>query len=183
MNLRAFLAVELDARIRAAIAAFAASLGLSGVRWVPAENLHVTMRFLGDVPAAEVHRIARDLETELAGLAPFAVALRGAGVFPPHGAPRVLWVGLDAGRESMAVLASRADAALARWGLPPENRSFTPHVTIGRFRSGRAPRVEVACEFDAGELWVDGVTLFESRLGGRAPEYLELARIRFDAVR
>lgn len=105
-----------------------------GVRWVPPDRFHITLRFLGDVPERMVSGLTGAADT-LAPESPFRVEVRGTGVFP-HGEPaRVYWVGITAA--PVVRIRRLLDAALAREGMARERRVFKPHLTVGRARPGR----------------------------------------------
>lgn len=182
--MRLFVAIELDDTARDAIhqaqRRIATALGPDArmLRFVRAEHLHVTLLFLGEVAQARMPSLLEALRPPLA-LAPFTLTFGGVGVFPSRGAPRALWLGLSTG--AAAVTALRGLVA-ARVGVPAAGHeggpSFTPHVTLGRWRrSGlrhrlALPRVEEA----TASVGVASVTLFESRLSTSGPAYTALLR-------
>ncbi len=114
--------------------------GVQGVRWVPSDQIHLTIRFIGQVDESQFKQISEVL-SEIC-VAPFALQLRGAGYFPPRKKPKVLWVGLDSNPELLKLHAG-IERAIERVGIPPETRKFHPHVTLGRIRD-RTPANEVA---------------------------------------
>ena len=186
--MRAFLAIELPQAARRAVAEFAAGLPATGVRWVPETNLHLTLRFLGDLDPGRVTPLVAAVQVECGDIAAFRVRLAGFGGFPSLGRPRVLWIGVapGPGRDAMVTLARRVDRGLERWGLPPENRAYTPHVTIGRVRRPSSTATLEEVPFAGPVVDVTAVTLLESRPPGKkagAPEYIEQARIEIDASR
>lgn len=136
-RLRSFVAVNLPASLRDTIAAGIARArgGAGGLRWVAAEQLHLTLRFLGEVTPELVDEIGRDLGERLAPLAPFDVRFSGAGAFPSGARARVVWVGADRGSEQLRELADAAERAAVSAGLPPERHRFEPHLTVARVRS------------------------------------------------
>ena len=144
-----------------------------GLRWVHADNLHLTLRFIGEVDGA----VAEDVAAALSGLeAPgFNLALSGVGCFSHrrHGA---LWAGV-APKEPLAALAAKVDRAVQSAGLAAETRAYHPHITLARW-SGPQPEVKPWLERHGGlrsEPWrVDRVVLFESRLGKAGPTYREV---------
>ena len=104
------------------------------VRWVRPEGIHVTLKFMGDIPAATVERVLEALPPVAAGFGPFELAISGLGVFPNIRRPRVLWAGLDGGLTTLSDLQLAVDEAVGKLGLPQEQRAFSPHLTLGRVR-------------------------------------------------
>lgn len=153
------------------------------VRWVDADALHVTLKFLGSVEAREVGGVDRALERISGAAPPTRGRLRDLGSFPHMSRPRVLWAGVQAADDALADLQGAVDAACHEIGFPRERRRFHPHVTIGRVRSQKGigallHAIEAHDELDAGELPIDAITLFESRLGRGGARYRKLGAYR-----
>lgn len=133
--MRAFIAVnpgpEVQTRLHDALGAVR-DLSLP-VRWVPPENIHVTLKFLGDVPDDRAPELASETEGAVTGFEPFEVLATGFGAFPSLARPRVLWVGIDDGT-TLTRLQAEVERAMARLGFEPEDRDFHPHLTVGRTR-------------------------------------------------
>ncbi|HEX9442855.1 MAG TPA: RNA 2',3'-cyclic phosphodiesterase [Candidatus Binatia bacterium] len=167
---RLFVAVKIDPDVLERIGRAQARLenNLSGLRWVKRENLHLTLKFLGQVSDERITPVGEALERTLAPLSRGSVSTRGLGVFPDIRRPKVLWAGLDAA--PLAPLARAVEEALAPLGFAREAREFKPHLTIGRWRefAGRpdALRSEIekwrAHDFGASE--IREVVLFQSVL-------------------
>jgi len=181
-GIRCFVAVDLAAHVLAAIEKVVGEMRQVGgdVRWVSSGNLHVTLKFLGEVPEARVDA-ARAALSRCAGLRPpFDVTARGLGTFPNLRRARVLWVGL-AGPD-LSNLAREVDEALAGEGFNREARPVVPHVTVGRVRSPRGwERVLAAMqpywEDSFGESRVDEIVLYRSELRPQGPRYTALERV------
>lgn len=180
--MRLFVAIELDETARTAIAAeqrrLASAMGDSAasLRFVRAEQLHLTLVFLGEMagPVAQsvVAAMALDLDSP-----PYSITFGGLGVFPPKGAPRVVWVGLIDGGEETVRLRDAVQSRLEEAGAPRDPRPFAPHLTLARWRDGR-PRDRRAVRESRERLAtvrVEGVTLFESRPSSAGPAYTALA--------
>ena len=135
MMLRSFIAVEIPAEIQNAIAQSTASLKNRFpkplIRWVALQNVHLTLKFLGDVSPANLERLSGALKAEAASHEMFCISVSGLGAFPTQQRPRVIWIGLDA-PPGLAALQRGVDAAAAQLGYPKEERPFSPHLTIGR---------------------------------------------------
>lgn len=134
-----------------------------------AENIHLTLKFLGEVPPAREAAVHEAMAEAASGAAPFTLRAGGCGSFPGGRSPRVLWVGLRAGAAEAAALAERLEAACAARGFPREARPFRGHLTLGRVRGQRGleavmRRLEARAGEDWGEAAVDRIVLFESTL-------------------
>ena len=161
---RLFVAIDPPPAVRDTLASICR--GLDNARWTRPEQLHVTLRFLGSLPISRVGRIAAALG-EVAAPS-FRVGAEGFGVFPSFRAPRVLWAGL-APPEPLSDLARAVDGALARAGaVEPEEKLFSPHVTLARLNGTRAAAVRSWMEdregFSAGPWEVSRFFLYSSRL-------------------
>ncbi|MGH2398876.1 MAG: RNA 2',3'-cyclic phosphodiesterase [bacterium] len=131
---RIFVAVALEPSLREKIADLERRLEDAGVRlrWVKPENLHFTLRFLGHISDAELNRVKRATHEAAEGVMSFSITLTGVGAFPNPRRPRVVWVGIDTGADSLQDLAARLDDSLSRQRFPKEPRSFHPHLTLAR---------------------------------------------------
>ena len=173
--MRLFLAVIPPVEVQRA--AFAACEGLrrpaDDVSWVRPENLHFTLRFLGEV-GEDAARGAAEAATEAASArAPFDASLGAAGAFPNARRARVLWLSLASGAEAMKALAASLEAALARHGFGPADKPFSPHLTIGRVREAKHDwSAKLAEARPAGPAFrVERITLVESRLARAGSVY------------
>ncbi|MDH3230199.1 MAG: RNA 2',3'-cyclic phosphodiesterase [Alphaproteobacteria bacterium] len=135
--IRLFVAIPLPETVRTQLTLLQS--GLQGARWIKPENIHMTLRFIGEIP----NDIAGDIDLALAGInAPgFALHLGGIGNFARGKHPHALWVGI-APSKPLAHLQAKIESALVRAGLAAETRKFSPHVTIARLRDIRKGRVE-----------------------------------------
>lgn len=161
--MRLFVAIDLPEKVKEEVAGLAGSL--PGGRWVPMEQLHLTLRFIGEVDEAQFQEIKSAL-TLVEGRA-FPLALKGVGHFPSGKHPRVLWIGLEA-NELLPELYQRVESALAAAGISPEERRFSPHITIARLKETPATAVaafeERHAPFQAGPFPVAEFHLYSSAL-------------------
>ena len=127
---RLFIAVDLPETNKKNLEAV--FFGIPGARWVALDQLHLTVRFIGDVDGALLHDIKSELEE--VSISSFDLQLRGVGHFPPRGAPRVIWVGLEKS-EPLQLLRKKINTALLKIGLEPERRKFSPHITLARLKN------------------------------------------------
>lgn len=188
--MRLFLAVELVDEVREAAAAAASRLrqrleaaGRVDARWTPAENLHITLWFLGELDDHRAAGLAAALRQPFASDV-FDVHVGGFGVFPPRGRPRVLWLGVDEGAEELRALHRELGGRLAPLGFEGDHRPFHPHLTIARVRDGGGRRAlaPIAAALldvpsEAGTSPITAVTLFQSRLSAKGAQYDALLRV------
>ena len=127
---RLFLALPLPDPIRAAAVALMEPAEARDLRWTPPAQLHVTLRFLGDTPVAQIEPLAARLAE--VRVEPFILPLEGAGAFPSKAAPRVLWLGLGAGHPRLHQLRQRIDDLAIAAGIEADLRTFHPHLTLAR---------------------------------------------------
>lgn len=169
--LRLFVGLSLPDGVIARLAMLCA--GVPGATWTPPENMHITLRFIGDV---EEHQ-AEEIDHLLAGItaAPLALELMGLGTFGEGAKARVLWVGV-APSPALSHLQAKVESACVRAGLAPEGRKFMPHVTLARLNHPHPTRLQSFIQgnnlFSAGPFTIDHFTLFESQLGKGSAVYI-----------
>lgn len=140
--MRAFVAVDVEATARVRDLLQALRQSEAHLRVVPPENLHLTLKFLGEVEEGRTGAVTDVLEAAARGLAPFTMVLRGTGAFPRLTAPRVLWIGVE-GADSLVAFAQRLEDGLAALGFPQGRRPFAPHLTVARVKGTRGRRALV----------------------------------------
>jgi RNA 2',3'-cyclic 3'-phosphodiesterase len=152
------------------------------VSWVATGNLHLTVKFLGEVAEGRIEAIVAGITGAVEGVSAFDADVEGLGAFPSAARPRVVWAGVAAGSGTMSDLAGRVDDALAALGFAREARPFSPHITLGRVRQpGRAPALTEAlrgaAERPFGRFRVARASLMRSELSPRGARYTELAAV------
>jgi 2'-5' RNA ligase len=148
------------------------------LKCVEPENLHITLKFLGDVDDSQLHQVVDIIET--IEFSPFDLYLKRAGVFPNLRRPRVVWVGVEEGVNKLSLIFDELEKKLTRVGFKPERRRFNPHLTVCRVRSGknRAQLIQVVNELrdiDVGSVQVKYIKLKKSVLTPKGPIYSDLA--------
>lgn len=184
-KLRAFIAVETPPDVvgRATQLTRLLVAANADVKWVAAENLHWTVKFLGDVYPRELAEICRALAAAAKTVPPFRMNVAGAGAYPNVQRPRTLWLGAGDGGAGLVRLAEAVEAETTRIGFRREGRRFEPHLTIGRVRNGGAEQAALGrllaeqAEFEGGAMEVDEVVLFSSELKPQGPVYEALERV------
>ena len=142
-EVRLFVAVELPPPVTAALGELQAELrrrGLSALRWVRPEGIHLTLKFLGEVPARQVTSVLDALASAVQGIGPHDLSLGRLGTFGGR-SPRVLWIALEGGVETLGRLQEQVEQRLVALGFPPEERAFSPHLTLARVRPENAREV------------------------------------------
>ncbi|HKQ85221.1 MAG TPA: RNA 2',3'-cyclic phosphodiesterase [Candidatus Acidoferrales bacterium] len=191
--MRLFIALDIPGETREAFAALIAKLRhkCPSAHWVRPEAMHITLKFIGHADPENLPAI-HDALAKLRSPEPIEVHFRGLGFFPSEKRPRVFWCGVDASPNA-AALSAAMDQALAKFGVEPENRPFTPHLTLARFKEGDAhPRgkhakeaaeiVNVAHETqekDFGTICTPEFHLFESKTKPTGAEYTRLETFHF----
>ena len=189
--MRLFVAAEPSDDVRREAAACAARLRRRlegadaghGVRWIPAQNLHLTVWFLGEVSDARASAVIESLAPPIKAPS-FELHLAGFGAFPPSGPPRVLWIGVTHGLTQLAQAHDEIGERLAPWGFAPEPRAYSAHLTIARVKeptrgaARRAMRDAVFAEAcDSGSCRVQSLTIFRSRTSPHGASYEPLLRV------
>ncbi len=189
-SIRAFIAVPLPPAITQQLADVQRRLKRGSpeqaVTWVKPENIHLTLFFLGDILPERQAPIEAALSVVARHARSFTISVQGAGAFPNLNRPRVIWVGLEELTGQLALLHRAVNEAMANVGFQPEDRRFSPHLTLGRIRQ-RASREDAQAVGEAvrraevghlGDAPVEEMILFRSVLKSSAAEYTPLARYK-----
>ncbi len=159
------------------------------VRWVAPDNLHLTLKFIGDAAGDCATALRDEIQARIRGVDTPWIECTGAGVFPPKGAPTVVWAGVRP-QQSLIALHRSIDDACARYGIARDRTAYRPHITVARIRSERGRRRPQAGRAAAAVAWVmerryppgfatDRCVLFRSDLGPAGPVYTEVASFGF----
>lgn len=179
--MRTFIAVELDEAIRNELARVQARLKYSGadVKWVEPGNIHLTLKFLGEVSEEKAKDVAAALTSVAQGFRPFEITIKDLGIFPKPDFPRVVWAGVENGCEKASDLARQVEDSMEKLGFQRELRPFSPHLTIGRVRSPKnkeALKEKIVADKIEKRLAqnIDSLILFRSELTSKGPIYTKL---------
>lgn len=178
--MRAFIAIGLPQGIKDSLAGIQDELRSSGadVKWIRPENIHLTLKFLGDIDEIKKDKISNILERITAKRSDFRIRISSLGAFPKITSPRVIWVGIDEGDKESKDIAAELEEEAAKIGIPKEERDFSSHITIGRKRSPSNLDKLINClkektglgEKDMG-FYAGKITLFKSTLTPKGPIY------------
>jgi RNA 2',3'-cyclic 3'-phosphodiesterase len=186
--IRAFLAVFPPPGVEAALAEYVGSLRreLRDLAWVKPGNLHLTLRFLGDIEPAQVELARAAADAAVRGRPAFDVSLRDAGAFPSLARPRVAWLGVEEGRAALVDLAAALEAALVAAGLGRADKPFAAHLTVGRVRQelppSALPRLFASHPSPGFRFRATELRLVESRLDPRGAVYTPLHIARMEVA-
>lgn len=174
--IRAFIAIPLPDEVQTAVErlslAWSAKIPPHSVRWVKPHLMHITLRFLGDTEVTSLPATAAAMDETTAGLAPFVLRLDHPGCFPNEKRPRVIWIGLQGDLQAARTLKKAVDRALVPLGWEEEERSFQPHLTIGRVKDSRVLRgFQWEADVEPLAIAVQTIHLVESELLRTGPVY------------
>jgi 2'-5' RNA ligase len=181
--MRTFIAVELPENIKKKIEELQAPLKRTNafVSWVKPENIHITLKFLGEVPEEKINEVFSATEAALKETKKFKMNLKGTGAFPDFRRPRVIWIGTGKGGEELSNMSTKIEEEMEKIGFPKENRKFSPHFTIGRVKSpkGIEKLMELvkSTDFETEDIEVNEVTVMKSQLHPAGAIYTPLKKI------
>lgn len=185
-NIRTFVAFEVSHEVRSKAAQLIDRLRASGIKatWTKPENMHLTLKFLGDTPETLLADVCRVVSKASVVIPSFEMHFGGAGAFPSNQRPQTIWLGVKNGLDEVTALQQSLDDALHQLRYPKEHRRFHPHLTLGRSRGGSPQQIaelkriiEENANFDAGISIVEEVIVFESMLDRQnGPSYEVLSR-------
>jgi len=190
-RLRLFVAIAIPETVRNELIAVQRELkplALGDVRWTNAEQLHLTLKFLGNVLASSVEAVKQSLAAACAATAPFHLRAEGIGFFPNERQPRVVWVGFGSGENELTDLQMRIERRLAPFAEKPGAEKFLAHATLGRFQKYRRqktemlqPRARALANNAFGEWRVEEIGLFRSELSPDGARHTLVAVFPFGA--
>lgn len=177
--MRLFVAVDLPATAKDELERVVERLrpSMPDAKWVPRDNIHLTLSFLGEVAEERIDGIVTALGDAVGSLRPFGANLAGSGAFPSRRRARVLWAGLESDQDQLPALADAVAAALDPLGFAREARAWTAHLTLARFRTPADVSGLLPIAIEPNTVAVKDVTLFRSRLARPAPRYESVARV------
>jgi len=182
--MRTFIAVDLPEAIKTNIEEVQNPLKKTDtyVSWVKPKNIHLTLKFLGEVEENKIEDVFYGTEKALKSLKSFSLSLKDLGGFPNLRRPRVIWVGVDKGKDELSVMQKNIEEELLKLGYPKEGRAFSPHLTIGRVKSPRNIEKLVGLiektNFQTQEVRIDEVVAMRSQLHPQGAIYTPLKKIK-----
>jgi 2'-5' RNA ligase len=180
-EIRSFIAIEIPPSLKSRLEELQRELRRANadIRWVRPEGIHLTLKFLGLIRKEDVEKICQAIAPVISGWEAFEVRVQGVGCFPNPRNPRVVWVGVNRGKETLSALQQDIEAKMAGLYFPAEGRPFSPHLTLGRVRSSKgkvplAQAIERNKEVEVGTFEARHVFLFQSELKPSGAEYTKL---------
>jgi 2'-5' RNA ligase len=181
---RVFCAIELPSLVLEKISEHITRLRTaapdSPASWSRPQNVHLTLKFLGEIAASRVGDLSEAAAAAVAGFSPFEILIKDAGSFPKHGTPRIFWIGIDDYSGKLAQLQAKLEDECLRLGFAKEARTFNPHLTIARGRKPQGARALAAAHkkmgFASTEVSVNELTVIRSELGSNGSNYTTISR-------
>ena len=181
---RIFCAIEIPQDIRSQlqdhIRRLQQAVPQNEASWTRPENIHLTLKFFGNVGQDKIPKVSQAMARAVEGLAAFRFRLAGTGTFPKHGSPRVLWIGVEDSHERLAALQQRLEEQCEKEGFPKETRPFHPHLTIARLRKPKGARelasLHQSTAFEEVETSVLELLLFRSESSSAGSKYTVISR-------
>jgi 2'-5' RNA ligase len=190
--MRTFIAINLSREIKDYLCRLQEKLKLAqaDVKWVRPENIHLTLKFLGEIDDKTKENVTKLMEDISKDKTPFYLNIASIGAFPRITSPRVIWVGIDKGDVKVKEIAKELEEKLSGIGIPVEDKPFSSHITIGRTRSSKNRKALVnnlialkdTAKEEIPELYVDKITLFKSTLAPKGPIYEVLKEAPLGAI-
>jgi 2'-5' RNA ligase len=188
-NIRTFIAIELPPDIKTVLNQLQTELSSgkdSSVKWVNPNSIHLTLKFLGNVDTKAIPDITDAMKKSAKNAKTFSLQLSEIGAFPNTRSPRVVWVGIKGNTEVLSRLQKNLELALAATGFPPENKSFSPHLTLGRVRSGTRPnqlralseRLSAIKLQARPKFYINSIDLMKSELTPKGAVYTKLTAVK-----
>ncbi len=182
-QIRCFIAIPLPKEIQAHLSQFQNYFKTLNIhaRWVPPENIHLTLKFLGDIESSSITQIRKNLNSIIKNLKKFEVLLSEPGVFPNYSRPRVFWVGLEDPEDQLQQLNQSIEKTLEEIGFPKEKKQFSPHLTLARIKSSKNVDrfLEEVKTFKLTPLKtfeISKINLYRSKLTRQGPVYTVLEK-------
>lgn len=187
--MRTFIALTLPEQIRSRLALLQVELRETDVKWTAPENIHLTLKFIGEIDEKTLDRIILTLEKFIPEKKSYYARVSALGVFPEIHSPRIIWIGLSEGNKESCDIAQEIEEKLSDTGISKEERAFTSHITIGRVRSGRNKdrllrKINEINSLENEDLrfLVDRVTVYKSTLTPKGPVYEAIKELRLATI-
>lgn len=187
MKIRAFIAIEISENLQKEFSKLQEELKKSNadVKWVEPQNMHLTLKFLGETEENKIEKIKEILNKIASETSPFEITFSKLGAFPKFSSPRVIWIGINEGKKDLENLANKIEKSLTHLGFSEEKRLYSAHLTLGRIKSGKNKEklIKIIEEknsfYSLQKLSVQKIVLIQSNLTPSGPIYTKLAEFYF----
>jgi 2'-5' RNA ligase len=184
--MRLFISIELPDDVKKKIKSILDELAKCDpkIKWVSTENLHITLKFIGEVKEEKVEEIIQRVRDSIRTQSSFTASFSELGTFPGGKYPRVVWLGIEKGKDEISGIVANIDTSLSDMGIEKEKREFTSHITLGRVKEKRAnklliDKIEKLSLPDLDEIKVDKISIMQSKLTPKGPIYSVLKEVSF----
>ncbi|MDD5773778.1 MAG: RNA 2',3'-cyclic phosphodiesterase [bacterium] len=185
-QVRVFISINFPSETKLKLSGFVSGLRdkFSDVRWVNDESLHLTLKFLGEIPANDLDKLYLGCQNAVSHIASFSFYCEGLGMFPNEQFPRVVWLGIKKGETELKALVCKLEADLAKQGFPNERRDYKPHLTLGRIKTANNSTKKLWKDlspyhsFCLGEIVADRICVMKSVLGSSGAEHFVLKEFK-----
>jgi RNA 2',3'-cyclic 3'-phosphodiesterase len=188
-KIRAFIAIELPAAVTQLAATLQTDLKSHKLkmRWVKPQNMHLTLKFIGEMPSLRTAEVARAIREATRGMAPFELIVQGIGVFPGMRRPRVVWIGTGGRTDLLRKLHASVEDQMAALDFPRQDRPFAAHLTLARIDRQLDPQqllhgMQAVGQFESKPFTVSELILFQSDLKPQGPLYTALEKVALKAT-
>ena len=183
--IRTFIAIEIPAGVKSDISNWQDKLRdiVDGIKWVKSDNIHITLKFLGNIEEKMIPQLKTAIERSAENVDPFEIEVKGEGCFPNVNRPRIVWVGVDNGKDTLSRIAAKIEIECSKLGFEKENRPYRPHLTIGRVKkfiknTEELRRYFSESPFRSEVFTADEIILMKSDLKPDGPVYTPLEIIK-----
>lgn len=190
ITMRCFVAIDLPQQVKARLSQLQQAMGGldRDVRWMKPDQIHLTVKFLGEIPDRRINDVCRILSQLAASFIPFELQVGGTGVFPTRGPARIIWAGIVSPPTALLGFQDRCEEAFCLLDVAREDRPYHPHLTIARVRAGQRAAdiirqvVGAHTRWTAGSFMVHEIVLYQSLLDRSGPTYVPLCRAHCSAT-
>jgi len=187
--MRIFIAVEIPEPVKKKISHIVQELKgkVEKIKWVNSELVHFTLKFLGEISEEGLKKVKEVILQIAREYSPFTLNIKGMGVFPDYSSPRVIWIGVDEGKEAIGKLAEKLDKELSKEGFIREKREWVPHLTVGRVKFLREKEklkelIYSRENIEVGEVKVESLSIIQSYLTPKGSIYKTIEKFSFASL-
>ena len=175
--MRIFIAIKVPDSIKEEISKLQKNLDIQNIRWVASQNIHLTLKFLGEIPEKQIEAIIEAIKSSTQKSKPFNISFKEVGGFPNLKRPRILWVGIKEGKDKLIELIQNLSKEFSSIGFEAESHKSVPHLTIGRIKKVKSLELRVK-DFESPLFLAERIYLIKSELTSQGPIYTNIKEFR-----